>query len=99
MFFAIKNEAQSKTDCKQLRGFYLAALAYADIQAFIIYIWNFDGFSETTMIKLSWIWMPGLAFALGGLVVGRYRMRNAFIVMAAVMVLFALFYAAIWPML
>lgn len=84
---------------KQLRGFYLAALAYSVVQVFVIYFWDFDSMSETAMIKMSWVWLPGLSFAIAGLTVGRHRMRNAFVVMAVTMALFALFYSAIWPSL
>ncbi|QID17578.1 toll/interleukin-1 receptor domain-containing protein [Nitrogeniibacter mangrovi] len=84
---------------KQLRGFYWAALAYSIVQVFVIYFWDFDSMSETAMIKMSWVWLPGLSFALGGLTVGRYRMRPAVAVMAVFMALFAVFYSAIWPLL
>ncbi len=84
---------------RQLRGFYLAALAYSAVQIFVIYFWNFDSMSETAMVKMSWVWLPGLSFALAGLTVGQYRMRNAFVVMAVMMGLFWLFYWAIWPSL
>ncbi|MES9970212.1 MAG: toll/interleukin-1 receptor domain-containing protein [Candidatus Thiodiazotropha sp.] len=82
---------------KQLRGFYWAALAYSAVQIFVIYFWDFDSMSETAMIKMSWVWLPGLSFALAGLTIGRHKMRHAFIVMAAVMILFAIFYSAVWP--
>jgi hypothetical protein len=82
---------------KQLRGFYWAALAYSVVQIFVIYFWDFDSMSETAMIKMSWVWLPGLSFALAGLTVGRHKMRNAFIAMAVTMGVFALFYSTIWP--
>jgi len=81
---------------KQLRGFYWAALAYSVVQILVIYFWDFDSMSETAMIKMSWVWLPGLSFALAGLTVGRHRMRNAFIVMAVTMLIFALFYSTVW---
>lgn len=84
---------------KQLRGFYLAALAYSVAQLFVIYFWNFDDMSETAMIKMSWVWLPGLSFALAGLSVARHSMKRAFAIMGAAMALFALFYSAIWDML
>ena len=84
---------------RQLRGFYWAALAYSAVQVFVIYFWDFDSMSETAMIKMSWVWLPGLSFALAGLTVGRYKMKAAFIVMAVTMVLFGVFYSAIWPSL
>jgi hypothetical protein len=82
---------------RQLRGFYWAALAYSIVQIFVIYFWDFDSMSETAMIKMSWVWLPGLSFAIGGLTVGRHKMRRAFIVMGVTMALFAVFYSAIWP--
>lgn len=84
---------------RQLKGFYWAALAYSAVQVFVIYFWDFDSMSETAMIKMSWVWLPGLSFALAGLTVGRYKMKPAFIVMAVTMLLFAVFYSAIWPSL
>ena len=84
---------------KQLRGFYWAAFAYSMAQIVVIYFWNFDAMSETAMVKMSWVWLPGLTFALAGLTIARYRMRRAFMAMFVAMVLFAGFYAAIWPML
>ena len=84
---------------KQLRGFYWAALAYSVVQIFVIYFWDYDSMSETAMVKMSWVWLPGLSFALGGLTVGRHQMRRAFIVTGVTMALFAVFYAAVWPLL
>jgi hypothetical protein len=84
---------------KQLRGFYWAALVYSFAQIFVIYFWDFDSMSETAMIKMSWVWLPGLSFALGGLTIGRHKMSHALVVMAASMALFAVFYSAIWPLL
>jgi len=84
---------------KQLRGFYWATLAYSIVQIFVIYFWDFDSMSETAMIKMSWVWLPGLSIALGGLTIGRHKMQHAFVVMAVTMALFALFYSAIWPSL
>lgn len=82
---------------KQLRGFYLAALAYSFAQIFVIYFWDFDSMSETAMIKMSWVWLPGLSFAIAGLTIGRYRLRNAVIATLVTMALFAVFYVTIWP--
>ena len=84
---------------KQLRGFYWAALAYSIAQIFVIYFWDFDSMSETAMIKMSWVWLPGFSFALGGLTVGRHKMLHAFILMGVTMALFAVFYSAVWPFL
>jgi hypothetical protein len=84
---------------KQLRGFYWAALAYSAVQIVVIYFWGFDSMSETVMIKMSWVWLPGLSFALGGLTIGRHKMRRAFIVMAVAMALFAVFYSVVWDLL
>ncbi|MAE72238.1 MAG: hypothetical protein CME06_17435 [Gemmatimonadetes bacterium] len=84
---------------KQLRGFYWATLAYSMAQIGVIYLWDFNSMSETAMIKMSWVWLPGSSFALGGLTAGRYRIRNAFIVMVLAMLLFAVFYATMWQSL
>ena len=84
---------------KQLRGFYLAALIYSIAQIFVIYVWNFDSISETGMIKLSWVWLPGLSFALAGFTIGRRSIKKSFIAMAVVMVGFILFYAVLWDSL
>lgn len=84
---------------KQLRGFYVAALVYSFAQIFVIYFWDFDSMSETAMIKLSWVWLPGLSFAVAGLTIGRFRLRTAFIAMAVTMALFAAFYWVVWPLL
>ena len=84
---------------KQLRGFYLAALAYSIAQIFVIYFWDFDSMSETAMVKMSWVWLPGLSFAIAGLTIGRFRLRTAFVAMAVTMALFATFYSVVWPLL
>jgi TIR domain len=81
---------------KQLRGFYIAALIYSIVQMFVIYIWSEQDLSETAMIKLSWVWLPALAFAIGGLTLGRYSIRTALIAMGVVMILFFLFFELLW---
>ena len=84
---------------KQLRGFYLAALIYSFAQIFVIYFWNFDSISETGMIKLAWVWLPGLSFALAGFSIGRRSMRVSLIAVALVMVAFFLFFEILWDSL
>lgn len=84
---------------KQLRGFYLAALLYSIGQVFVIYFWNFDSISETGMIKLSWVWLPGLSFAIAGFTIGKNSIRKSIIAMAVIMVLFFLFYTFVWDSL
>jgi hypothetical protein len=84
---------------KQLRGFYLAALIYSIVQVFVIYIWGEPDLSETAMIKLSWVWLPALSFAIAGFTIGRYSMKKSFIAMAVVMVLFFLFFEFLWSSL
>jgi hypothetical protein len=84
---------------KQLRGFYLAALIYSIAQIFVIYFWSFNSISETGMINLSWVWLPGLSFAIAGFTIGKYSIRKSFIAMAIVMVLFFLFFTILWQSL
>ena len=84
---------------KQLRGFYLAALIYSIAQIFVIYIWNFDSISETGMVKLSWVWLPGLSFAIAGFTIGKWSIKKSIIAMAVVMIGFFLFYAVLWELL
>jgi hypothetical protein len=64
----------------------------------VIYL-NFNDFSETLMIKLSWVWLPGLAFALAGLTIARHSMKKAIVSMVAATAAFWFFYASIWPAL
>jgi hypothetical protein len=84
---------------KQLRGFYLAALIYSIAQVFVIYIWSEQDISETAMIKLSWVWLPGLSFALAGFTIGKYSIKKSFIVVGVIMVLFFLFFEFLWTYL
>lgn len=84
---------------RQLRGFYLAALAYSIAQLFVIYLWGADELSESSMVKMSWVWLPGLCFAVAGLTVARHSMKAALALMGVAMAAFAFFYAAIWPSL
>ena len=84
---------------RQLRGFYLAALIYSIAQIFVIYFWNFNSISETGMIKLSWVWLPGLSFALAGFTIGKRSIKKSIVAMAVVMIGFFLFYAVLWESL
>ncbi len=84
---------------KQLRGFYVAALIYSIAQIFVIYFWSFNSISETGMINLSWVWLPGLSFAIAGFTIGKYSIRKSFIAMAIIMVLFFLFFTILWESL
>jgi hypothetical protein len=84
---------------KQLLGFYLAALIYSFAQMFVIYIWGQDDLSETAMIKLSWVWLPALSFAIAGLTIGKFSIKKSFIAMGIVAVLFFLFFEMLWPSL
>lgn len=84
---------------KQLRGFYLAALIYSFAQMFVIYIWGESDLSETAMIKLSWVWVPALSFALAGFTIGRRSIKRSFIAMAVAAVLFFLFFELLWDSL
>jgi hypothetical protein len=84
---------------KQLRGFYLAAFIYSFAQMFVIYIWSEQDLSETAMIKLSWVWLPALSFAIAGFTIGKRSLKKSFIVMGVVMVLFFLFFELLWTYL
>lgn len=89
----------AKLQRKQLRGFYIAALIYSIVQMFVIYIWSEQDLSETAMVKLSWVWLPALAFGIAGLTLGRYSIKRALIAMGVVMVLFFLFFKLLWSYL
>jgi hypothetical protein len=84
---------------RQLRGFYLAALIYSIVQIIVIYIWSADTFSEEGMIRLSWVWLPGLSFALAGFTIGKRSIKKSFIAMVVAAAAFFLFYQILWPML
>jgi hypothetical protein len=84
---------------KQLRGFYLAAFIYSIAQMYVIYIWGQDDLSETVMIKLSWVWLPALSFALAGFTLGQYSIKKSFFAMGVVMILFFMFYKFVWASL
>lgn len=84
---------------RQLRGFYVAALIYSIAQMFVIYVWNFDSISETGMIKLSWVWLPGLAFSLAGFTIGRRSLKKSIIAALIASLAFFLFYAGLWDSL
>jgi hypothetical protein len=89
----------SKLQRKQLRGFYVAALIYSVAQMGVIYIWSEQDLSETAMIKLSWVWLPALGFAVGGFTVGRHSIKRSLVAMGIVMVLFFLFFELLWGLL
>lgn len=84
---------------KQLRGFYLAAFIYSVAQTFVIYFWSESDLSETAMVKLSWVWLPALSFAIAGFTIGKHSIKRSFVAMAVVMVLFFLFFELLWPSL
>lgn len=84
---------------RQLRGFYVVALIYSIAQMFVIYIWSQDDLSETAMIKLSWVWLPALSFALAGFSIGKRSIKRSLIAMGVVMVLFFLFFELLWSAL
>jgi TIR domain len=84
---------------KQLRGFYIVALVYSFVQMFVIYIWSEEELSETAMIRLSWVWLPALSFALAGFTIGKNSIKKSLIAMAVVMVLFFLFFQFLWDYL
>lgn len=84
---------------KQLRGFYMAAFIYSIAQVFVIYFWSASDLSETAMVKLSWVWLPALAFSIAGFSIGKHSLKRSFVTMAVVMVLFFLFFELLWPSL
>jgi hypothetical protein len=51
------------------------------------------------MIKLSWVWLPGLSFALAGFTIGQRSIKKSIVAMAVVMIGFFLFYAVLWESL
>jgi hypothetical protein len=81
---------------KQLRGFYLMSLIYALAQMAVLYLVLFNQISETELVSLSWVWLPGLAFALSGFTIGQRSLMRSLVGMAVVMVLFYLFYQVLW---
>ncbi len=82
---------------KQLRGFYLAASIYSFAEIFVIYFWTEQDISEFGMIKLSWVWLPALSFAIAGFTIGRNSIKRSVVVMVAIMILFFLFFEFFWP--
>ncbi len=84
---------------KQLRGFYLVAFIYSLAQTIVIYFWSEADLSETAMIKLSWVWLPALSFAIAGFTIGKRSIKKSIIAMALVMVLFFLFFELLWSSL
>lgn len=89
----------AKLQRRQLLGFYVVALIYSIAQMFVIYIWSEQDLSETAMIKLSWVWLPALSFALAGFTIGKRSIKKSLIAMGVVMVLFFLFFELLWSSL
>ncbi len=86
----------AKLQRTQLRGFYLVALIYSFAQMFVIYIWSERDISETGMIKLSWVWLPALSFAIAGFSIGRHSIIKSIVAMAVIILLFFLFFEFFW---
>lgn len=84
---------------RQLLGFYLVALINSFAQMFVIYIWSERDISETGMVKLSWVWVPGLSFAIAGFSIGRRSIIRSLVVMFIAMIVFFLFFEFLWEAL
>ncbi len=52
---------------RSLRGLYLASFAGGSLLAALLYVVLFDRLSETTLVRLSALWVLPVVFGLGGL--------------------------------
>lgn len=98
-YIAASQSGAASLQRKQLRGFYLVAFIYSIVQIIVIYFWSQADLSETAMIKLSWVWLPALSFAIAGFTIGKRSIKKSIVAMAVVMVLFFLFFELLWTSL
>jgi hypothetical protein len=84
---------------KQVRGFYLASIAFGLLQPGLTYTLAFDEITETGLLSLAPLWILALAFGASGLVMRRPTLGKAAAVAGAAAVVMVLLYKTVWPLL
>ncbi|MGH3925843.1 MAG: toll/interleukin-1 receptor domain-containing protein, partial [Pseudonocardiaceae bacterium] len=84
---------------RQVRGFYVASLAFGLLQPGITYAFAFDEISESGLIVLAPLWIIAMAFGGSGLLTPRPTLMKSAAVAGGVAVLMIVFYQTVWPLL
>lgn len=84
---------------KQVRGFYLASIAFGLILAAVTYIRAFDEITEPGLVYLAPVWILALTFGSGGLLLARPTLGKAAVVAGVAAAVMVVLYRMAWPML
>lgn len=84
---------------RQVRGFYVASLAFGLLQPGITYAFAFEEISESGLVVLAPLWILALAFGGSGLLTPRPTLMKSAMVATGVAVLMIVFYQTVWPVL
>lgn len=84
---------------KQLRGFYLASIAFGLMQPGLTYTFAFDEITESGLLALAPLWILALAFGASGLVMSRPTLGKAAAGAGAAAVTMVVLYQTVWPLL
>jgi len=81
----------------------LYALILALTGGFLIYTYglNFDNYSETALVNMSYVWVPAISFAITGFINlgNKHSLARALTGAAASFVLLITFFIILWPLL
>jgi hypothetical protein len=84
---------------RQIRGVYLASIAYGLLQPAVTYAVAFDEISESGLIALAPLWLLALAFGASGLMMARPTLAKSGAAAALAATLLVVLYVAVWPLL
>ncbi len=84
---------------RQIRGVYLASIAYGLLQPAVTYVAAFDEISESGLIALAPLWLLALAFGASGLMMARPTLAKSGAAAASAAGLLVVLYLTIWPLL
>lgn len=84
---------------KQVRGFYLASIAFGLILAAVTYVPAFNEITESGLVYLAPIWILALTFGSGGLLLARPTLGKAAAVTGVAAAVMVVLYSTVWPML
>ncbi|MCW0212415.1 MAG: toll/interleukin-1 receptor domain-containing protein [Pseudonocardia sp.] len=82
---------------KQLRGFYLAGIAYGLLQPAVTYALAPDQITESGLLALAPLWILALAFGISGLLMTRPTLTRAGAIAVVAAVLMVILYETVWP--
>lgn len=90
--------AALRFDTQVLRRVFISALMVAAISVMGIYIFE-RSVSETQMVRLSYYWVPLVAFGVSGLTLTRDSLAKSLAVGALTLPLLAIFFSSVFPRL